>query len=116
MIQPLSDSILKPVQIERCYENHDNLKAKSDGGAAPKTGWACSTCTFYNANEATVICEACNAIRIVQCPGCKGEINYWETVLTPHVLVVVDTDLVPTCRENHITRIASVVLRAIKSS
>uniref|UniRef100_A0AAV1TWQ4 LIM zinc-binding domain-containing protein n=1 Tax=Peronospora matthiolae TaxID=2874970 RepID=A0AAV1TWQ4_9STRA len=76
IIQPLSESSLKPVKSEKCYENHDNLKAKSGGGAAPKMGWACSTCTFYNANEATVICEACNAIRIVQCPGCKGEIKY----------------------------------------
>ncbi|KAF1776114.1 Protein DA1-like [Phytophthora cactorum] len=39
-------------------------------------GWTCVQCTFLNANESAANCGACNAIRVLQCPTCKGEIKY----------------------------------------
>ncbi|CAH0486913.1 unnamed protein product [Peronospora farinosa] len=39
-------------------------------------GWRCSTCTFFNINDAASSCAACDAVRIFQCSGCQGEIKY----------------------------------------
>ncbi|POM74101.1 LIM domain containing hypothetical protein [Phytophthora palmivora] len=39
-------------------------------------GWSCAQCTFFNANDSAANCSACNTIRVLQCPTCKGEIKY----------------------------------------
>ncbi|KAE8886334.1 hypothetical protein PF005_g10534 [Phytophthora fragariae] len=60
-----------------------NANANANGNAkatANGAGWNCPTCTFFNANDAAPTCGACNAIRIMQCPGCNGEIKYGPRV------------------------------------
>ncbi|KAL8002022.1 putative Zinc finger, LIM-type, protein DA1 [Plasmopara halstedii] len=68
-------------------ENHSsntnvklNHSINSNGTKHTSGGWNCSTCTFYNANGLTPTCEVCNSIRIMICPGCKGEIKVGQRV------------------------------------
>ncbi|KAI9910170.1 hypothetical protein PsorP6_011199 [Peronosclerospora sorghi] len=59
----------------RDKSNHSNIKANGSA-SSHGTGWYCPTCTFFNANDAAPTCGACEAIRIMVCPGCNGEIKY----------------------------------------
>lgn len=43
--------------------------------AAHGDGWRCSSCTFFNSNETTPSCGACETVRSMQCPGCTGKIK-----------------------------------------
>ncbi|OWZ22139.1 hypothetical protein PHMEG_0003194 [Phytophthora megakarya] len=58
-----------------------NIKPKTNTNTSTKgKGWNCPTCTFFNANDAAPTCTACNAIRIMKCPGCKKEIKFGQRV------------------------------------
>ncbi|RLN92731.1 hypothetical protein BBJ28_00018688 [Nothophytophthora sp. Chile5] len=61
------------------------VQQENQSGNANGAGWNCPTCTFHNANDAAPTCGACDAIRIMQCPTCKGEIKY--VLLTTEVLL-----------------------------
>lgn len=37
--------------------------------------WSCAACTVRNENDAQVTCGVCNAIRVLECPTCHGEIK-----------------------------------------
>ncbi|KUF91639.1 hypothetical protein AM588_10007878 [Phytophthora nicotianae] len=69
-----------PVQKENCSKNANvksNGNAKSNGNGG---GWNCPSCTYFNTNDAAPTCAACDAIRIMKCPGCKGEIKFGQRV------------------------------------
>ncbi|CAI5742543.1 unnamed protein product [Peronospora destructor] len=68
----------KAVQKDKRNSN-TNLKAVGDAtdhDVAHGEGWRCSTCTFFNTNDAAPTCAACDTVRIFQCSGCHGEIKY----------------------------------------
>ncbi|CAI5740438.1 unnamed protein product [Hyaloperonospora brassicae] len=72
--KPLRNDRVDPVPLEKRFGA--SVHVSDDRAAALGTGWACDTCTFFNTEDAAASCGACNAIRVVQCPGCKGEIKY----------------------------------------
>ncbi|RLN97059.1 hypothetical protein BBJ28_00014701 [Nothophytophthora sp. Chile5] len=52
------------------------VQQENQSGNANGAGWNCPTCTFHNTNDASPTCGACDAIRVMECPTCKGEIKY----------------------------------------
>lgn len=40
------------------------------------TAWSCDACAFLNDDEALAACHVCNAVRVVSCAKCHGDIKY----------------------------------------
>lgn len=89
MLQPKTTTKTSTVFKSRTKQSENrssnaNAKVKdsanTNGPSHGSTGWTCPTCTFFNANELAPTCEACQAVRIMQCPGCKREIKFGQRV------------------------------------
>ncbi|UIZ23871.1 hypothetical protein KXD40_009729 [Peronospora effusa] len=67
-----------PSVLNNKCKSKTNVKTTGDTtehDVAHGDGWRCSTCTFFNTNDATSSCAACDAVRIFQCSGSRTNVN-----------------------------------------